>query len=198
MKALTGMEDAVYNGENYLSIYKAEYENAQGADSIGVFASMLKMTSSIQSIIINYENNYSHLEGSVLASAASRPTYEAENGVKGTFVVYHGSDALLTPKSFRKRNPDGYFSKAGGSDRAIFFSGTKAPPESVYGSRAYPNQRFEVTLNNPLVVDTKTGFNRDDTSFESLVERAFEEKYDGVIIKNVHDNFVTDNNQRHT
>lgn len=106
------------------------------------------------------------------------------------YIVWHGSDENI--ESFRSANPEGYFSKVkGGSDKAIFFSKDKAPKGTVYGDRLFQKQ-FVLNFNNPLVVDTKEGYSREKESFKDLVDRALANNNDGVIVKNVHDNFTTD------
>ena len=47
-------------------------------------------------------------------------------------------------------------------------------------------------MENPLIVDTKKGYSRDEEGFKALVNRAIKNGNDGIIVKNVHDNFVTD------
>ena len=106
------------------------------------------------------------------------------------YKVWHGSDTEIV--SFLKENPNGFFAKIkGGSPRAIFFSSTKAPSGTVYGDRKY-QQQFDVRMDNPLIVDGKKGYSRDSESFKELVDRAIAGGHDGVIVKNVHDNFDTD------
>ena len=107
-----------------------------------------------------------------------------------SYRVWHGSDSEI--KSFLKDNPEGFFAKTkGGSPRAIFFSSTKAPSGTVYGDRKH-QQQFDVRMDNPLTVDGKKGYSRDSESFKELVDRAIAGGHDGVIVKNVHDNFDTD------
>ena len=128
-------------------------------------------------------------------SSVEQPATQAapqavEQKQKNTYRVWHGSDAEIT--SFLKINPEGFFAKTkGGDPRAIFFSATRAPSGTVYGDRKY-QQEFDVTMNNPLVVDGKKGYSRDSESFKELVDRAIAGGYDGVIVKNIHDNFDTD------
>jgi len=110
--------------------------------------------------------------------------------LKNEYSAWHGSDEDI--KEFKSDFKEGFFARVKkGNPNAIFFSKDKAPPETVYGSRKYQKQ-FILTIKNPLVVDTKGGYSRDKESFKSITKRAIEENYDGVIIKNVHDNFVTD------
>lgn len=104
--------------------------------------------------------------------------------------VWHGSDEDI--KTFKSNFTDGFFSKVKkGNSNAIFFSKDKAPLDSVYGKRKFQNQ-YIITLNNPLIVDTKDGYSREKEGFKNLVDRAIENGNDGVIVKNVHDNFTTD------
>jgi hypothetical protein len=109
---------------------------------------------------------------------------------KDEYLVWHASDEDI--KEFKPNFNDGYFSKVKkGNSNAIFFSKDKAPTDTVYGSRKYQKQ-FIITIKKPLILDTKKGYSREEESFKEVVDRAIKEKHDGVIIKNVHDNFVTD------
>jgi rRNA maturation protein Rpf1 len=109
---------------------------------------------------------------------------------KNEYIAWHGSDENIN--KFKSDFKEGFFAKEKkGNPNAIFFSKDKAPPETIYGSRKYQKQ-FILTIKNPLIVDTKKGYSRDNESFKDLVERAIKHNYDGIIIKNVHDNFITD------
>jgi hypothetical protein len=110
--------------------------------------------------------------------------------MKKEFIVWHGSNKNIT--NFEKEFPKGFFAKEKrGAKNAIFFSKDKSPSDSVYGKRPYQKQ-FIVHMDNPLIVNTKKGYSRDEESFKALVNRAIENGKDGIIVKNVHDNFVTD------
>ena len=106
--------------------------------------------------------------------------------------VFYAFEILLKFLNFKKEFPEGFFTKEKrGAANAIFFSKDKAPNDSVYGKRPYQKQ-FVIEMDNPLIVDTKKGYSRDEEGFKALVNRAIENRNDGVIVKNVHDNFVTD------
>lgn len=109
---------------------------------------------------------------------------------KNEYLVWHGSDEDI--KEFKSNFNDGYFAKIKkGNSKAIFFSKDKAPANTVYGKRRYQKQ-FIITIKNPLIEDTKKGYSRDNESFKEVVDKAIKNNYDGIIIKNVHDNFITD------
>jgi len=109
----------------------------------------------------------------------------------GIYNVWHSSDKKID--KFISENVEGYFTKVKkGSPKAVFFTANKPPQESFLSKREYQEQ-FAVKMGNPLVVDTKTGYSRDNESFKELVDRALNNNHDGVIIKNVDDNgFVGD------
>jgi len=109
----------------------------------------------------------------------------------GIYNVWHASDKKID--KFISENVEGYFAKVKkGSPKAVFFTANKAPQESFLSKREYQEQ-FAVKMNNPLVVDTKTGYSRDTEGFKELVDRALTNNHDGVIVKNVDDNgFVGD------
>jgi hypothetical protein len=110
--------------------------------------------------------------------------------MKKKYTGWHGSNEDII--QFKEKFPEGFFAKEKrGANNAIFFSKDKAPSESVYGKRPYQKQ-FIIEMANPLIVDTKKGYSRDDEGFKALVNRAIKERKDGIIVKNVHDNFVTD------
>ncbi len=109
---------------------------------------------------------------------------------KNEYLAWHGSDEDIS--EFKSDFKEGFFAKEKkGNPNAIFFSKDKAPSNTVYGKRKYQKQ-FILTIKNPLIEDTKKGYSRDNKSFKELVDSALEKCHDGVIIKNVHDNFVTD------
>jgi hypothetical protein len=110
--------------------------------------------------------------------------------MKKKYIGWHGSNENIT--EFKEEFPEGYFAKEKkGAKNAIFFSKDKAPEGSVYGKRLYQKQ-FIIEMDNPLIVDGKKGYSRDEEGFKALVNRAIKNGYDGVVVKNVHDNFVTD------
>jgi hypothetical protein len=110
--------------------------------------------------------------------------------MKKKYIGWHGSNEDLF--EFKKEFPEGFFAKEKrGANNAIFFSKDKAPKDSVYGKRPFQKQ-FVIEMDNPLIVDTKKRYSRDDESFKALVNRAIKDGKDGIVVKNVHDNFVTD------
>lgn len=109
---------------------------------------------------------------------------------KDEYLVWHGSDEDI--KEFKSDFKEGFFAKEKkGNANAIFFSKDKAPANTIYGKRKYQKQ-FIITIKKPLVEDVKKGYSRDSESFKEIVERAIKSGHDGIIIKNVHDNFITD------
>jgi rRNA maturation protein Rpf1 len=109
---------------------------------------------------------------------------------KYEYLAWHGSDEDIN--EFKSDFKEWFFAKEKkGNPNAIFFSKDKAPSNTIYGKRKYQKQ-FILTLKKPLIEDTKRGYSRDNESFKEIVERAIKNNYDGIIIKNVHDNFITD------
>jgi len=100
--------------------------------------------------------------------------------------VWHSSNDKID--SFIKENINGYFATVKkGSPKAVFFTANKPPQESFLSQREYQKQ-FSVKMDKPLIVDTKTGYSRETEGFKALVNRALDNGYDGVIVKNVDDN----------
>lgn len=131
---------------------------------------------------------YFHEQSTVYNQA---PGTEGSTAAPNTYLVWHGSETDI--KEFKADFPEGFFHQSkGGSPKAIFFSKDKAPADSVYGKRPYQKQ-FQVTMNNPLIVNySDPKENVGGRNREQWVKKAIDEGYDGLIWKNIHDNFVTD------
>ena len=94
-------------------------------------------------------------------------------------VVYHYSNKKDV--EFKSDFLEGYAAEHGVSPNAIFFLGKKAPEESFLSKRPYVGE-YLLNLENPLIVDGK------EYGINEGVDKALEEKKDGVIFKNIWDN----------
>lgn len=124
-----------------------------------------------------------------------------ETGIPKDIVGYHSvgkSNKWFPNDQFIHSKPDAYFK----NKQAKFLSKELAPTGiSKTGKRGIyaptPNTKtYKVTtrFENPLVVDSKYGYNRDAGSegFNTLLERATRNGHDGVIIKQTWDNQLDD------
>lgn len=169
-------DDIDTNGEDYTAIYEAEDVAAQGKESIGVYATVLKITSAIQAAKIEYDNEYSASIqkigniGTTLTDISA-----AQTGKEGTFTIYYESPKQISStqmvSSFKQQVGKEYY------DGLVF----RATPKKVKGLN---NQRvFNVRLHNPYVVDTSTDSSVNEGNIKAIIEKAKDAGYDGVIIR---------------
>ena len=164
--SVAGTSEYRLNGEDYMSILVSEFVNAQGARSIGVFASVLKINSAVQSAFNNYNKNYRgrFKEGKNVIDNLS----DAMTGQAGDYTVWYGSNT---------NSPD--ISDSVG----LVFTEVQKPKSTVYGNKTY-TKAHTISLGDPVVIDT---------AFGKSVEEAIEDAkdiidyggYDGIILKNV-------------
>lgn len=93
-------------------------------------------------------------------------------------IVWHHSNEPIT--EFKKEFDDNYFAKDGGSNRAIFFTGTKTPESGTVLDRKYSIPVF-LSIKNPYVLSEKKGYKQ--KSLEAVMNGN-----DGMFMLNINDN----------
>ena len=105
-----------------------------------------------------------------------------ENGEP--LLVWHHSNEFIT--EFKKEFDDNYFAKDGGSNRAIFFTGTKEPAKGTVLDRPYAMPVF-LNIKDPYALTEKTGYKQ-----KSLI--ALANGNDGMIFYGINDNQMENQN----
>lgn len=104
---------------------------------------------------------------------------------KNIFTGFHSSDEDIT--KFDAVRTDGFFAKAGGTPEAIFFS-DRAPEEQSFLSKRKFTKQYQITMNNPKIIDFKTPTEGGTSRWAEEINRAKEEGHDGVVVKGIQDN----------